>query len=217
MTKGSLQRIISLLWPIPVSRSEGNFGMLEVRWEGGRKVLNSAHGNQSFGSLHRVWQQAFEHIELRAMPPANVLLLGLGAGSVPTILRKEMGCNAPITAVEIDPKMTHIGRSEFDLGELAGLTIIEGDATVRIHALPDRYALVVVDLFEDLDLARGADTMGFAHALRERCDEILLFNTVGYHAESKQRCDRVRENLTRCFHTVDELVLEDVNRVFIAR
>ena len=217
MTKGSFQRIISLLWPIPVSRSEGNFGMLEVRWEGGRKVLNSTHGNQSFGSLHRVWQQAFARIGLRAVPPSNVLLLGLGAGSVPTILRKEMGCDAQITAVEIDPKMTHIGRSEFDLGNLADLIIIDGDATVRIHALPERYSLVVVDLFEDLDLARGVDTMGFAHALRDRCDGTLLFNTVGYNAESRQRCDRVKENLTRCFHTVDELVLEDVNRVFIAR
>lgn len=217
MAKRWLQRIMSLLWPIPVSRSEGNFGMLEVRWEGGRKVLNSAHGNQSFGSLHRVWQQAFARIDLRAFPPANVLLLGLGAGSVPAILRKELGCDAPITAVEIDPGIVQLGRSEFELADHADLSIVLGDATVRVHALPERYALVVVDLFEDLDLARGVDTMGFAHALRDRCNGILLFNTVGYNAESTQRCDRVKENLTRCFISVDELVLEDVNRVFIAR
>lgn len=210
-------RWISWLWPVPKAGAEGRHGPLEVRYEAGRLVLNSAHGNQSFGSLHRVWQEVFKEIGVKDCPPANVLLLGLGGGSVPHILRNETGIAAPITAVEIDPAMIALGRSHFGLGRYADLRIVEGDAIVHVHGDRQRYDLVVVDLFADLDLARGVDTLGFAHALRDRCQGVLCFNTVAHDGPSSARCQRVHDHLHKVFPSVDELRLEGVNRVFIAR
>ena len=209
--------MLSWLWPVGIAKAEGRHGDLEVRYEAGGLVLNSRNGNQSFGSLHRVWQHVFAHIGLKDQPPANVLLLGLGGGSVPTILRNELGLAAPITAVEIDPAMIELGRKYFDLGAHIALELVAADATLHIHTDTKRYELVVVDLFDDLDLARGVETMGFAHALRDRCGGTLCFNTVAYDALSGVRCQRVRDNLGKVFPSVDELVLEGVNRVFIAR
>lgn len=198
---------------------EGLFGPVEARWEMGRLVANSVHGNQSFGSLHRIWQQTFDHLHLRSDPPGNVLLLGLGTGSVPHILHHELGLDPRILAVEVDPAMTRLAFELFGLGRIPGLEVITGDATVQVHALTDRFDLVVVDLFDDLDLARGVDTAGFTQALRSRCtgQGTVCFNTVGYHAESEARCARVHDHLTKTFARVDELHLEGVNRVFIAR
>ena len=196
---------------------DGRFGPLEVRYEAGRLVLNSAYGNQSFGSLHRVWQDVFNKIDLKQRPPASVLLLGLGGGSVPHIVRKELHISAPITAVEIDPTMIALGRTHFGLDRIADLKIVEADAIMHVHADRQRYDLVVVDLFEDLDLARGVDTLGFAHALRDRCEGVLCFNTVAHDPVSEARCQRVHAHLQKVFGTVDELRLEGVNRVFIAR
>ena len=200
-------------------RVQGAFGPIEARWEQGRLVTNTANGNQSFGSLHRVWQRTFQNLDLAKHPPERVLLLGLGTGSVPHILRNELGLACHISAVELDPAMIQLGKDFFGLEGMPGLEVIQGDATVRLHAMKDRYDLVVVDLFDDLDLARGADTPGFGHALREHCqiDGTVCFNTVGYDALSDRRCDRVSENLRKVFNRVDELGLEGVNRVFIAR
>ena len=211
------RRLLSYLWPTIQLREPSLHGVLTVRWEAGAKVLNSANGNQSFGALHRVWQLIFDELDLRRDPPRDVLLLGLGGGSVPTILREELGVAAPITAVELDPVMVELGRRHFGLGSHAGLHVVAGDATMQVHNMRERFDLVVVDLFDDLDLARGVDTMGFAHALRERCSGILCFNTVGYDGISDQRCQRVKENLSRVFGKVDELRVEGVNRVFVAR
>lgn len=213
----ALKRWLSFFWPMTVERVAGRHGELEVRWESGRLVLNSAYGNQSFGSLHRVWQAVFRSVRLEQAPPKNVLLLGLGGGSVPFILRKELGLSCPITAVEIDEAMVDLARRHFQLGHWADLSIVQGDAIVQAHALRDRFDLVVVDLFDDLDLARGVDTMGFAHALRDRCAGTLCFNTVAHDPPSSARCERVRRNLLTVFGTVDEMRLEGVNRVFIAR
>ena len=210
-------RLLSWLWPIGKARKDGRYGTLEVRYEAGRLVLNSPYGNQSFGSLHRVWQVVFRSITIEKHPPGSVLLLGLGGGSVPHILRKELHMTMPITAVELDPAMIYLARTHFGMDRLPDLRIVEGDAVVQTHADRQRYDLVVVDLFEDLDLARGVDTLGFAHALRDRCAGVLCFNTVAYDDASDERCQRVHDNLCKVFSSVDEMQLEGVNRVFIAR
>ena len=217
MVKDALFRWLSWLWPLPKARAQGRFGALEVRYEQGRAVLNSANGNQSFGSLHRVWQVAFQRIGLARTPPANVLLLGLGGGSVPHILIKELQLSPRITAVEIDPAMVELAKVHFGGTSWTGTNIVEADALMHVHIDRERYDLVVVDLFEDLEMARGIDTSGFAHALRDRCTGTLLFNTVGYDPESQRRCDRTAQQLDKVFASVDELRLEGVNRVFIAR
>lgn len=212
-----LLRAMSHLAPVRVATAQGRSGTLVARWEGGRLVLNSAHANQSFGSLHRVWQEVLRARLAAEGQPRSVLLLGLGGGSVPRILRMELGCAAPITAVEIDAAMIRMARAHFGLDAVTGLTVVEGDAIVQAHAIAERFDWVLVDLFDDLDLARGTDTLGFAHALRDRCAGTLCFNAVGYDAASDRRCQRVKEHLLRVFSAVDEMRLEDVNRVFIAR
>lgn len=198
---------------------DGLSGKLTVRWENGRKVLNSAFGNQSFGALHRVWQQTFEHVLLPEAPPRSVLLLGLGGGSVPAILRNELGVTAPITAVELDPAMVELARRHFALDGIPEMKVISGDATIQIHALKERFDLVLVDLFDDLDLARGVDSRGFLHGLRDRCADggVLCFNTVAYDEASDVRCQAVHDHAQRVFHAVEELRLEGLNRMFIAR
>lgn len=215
----SFRQVLSYLWPHVAHRTEGRHGPLSVAWEAGTKVLNSANGNQSFGALHRVWQAVFHHLALETQPPRSVLLLGLGGGSVPAILRDELDIPAPITAVELDPAMIELARTHFSLDRHAQLEVIAGDAVVHVHALRRRFDLVLVDLFDDLDLARGVDTRGFAHGLRDRCAEggTVCFNTVGYDADSDARCDQVRRHLGSTFLQVTEFRSEGVNRVFIAR
>jgi spermidine synthase len=214
-----LVRALSWFWPIPVARAEGKHGPMELRWEAGRKVLNSANANQSFGSLHRVWQKALRQAGLAGHPPVSVLLLGLGGGSVLHILRHELGILAPVTAVELDPAVIGLAEQHFGLKEITGLTVIEGDAMVQVHALGQRFDLVVVDLFDDLDLARGVDSRAFAHGLRDRCADggQVLVNTVAYDEASKARRDRVRHHLDTVFQRVEEWRMEEVNHVLVAR
>lgn len=214
-----LLRWASWVWPIRLTAEQGRHGPLEVRWEQGRKVLNSAHANQSFGSLHRVWQRVFKHLGLRGDPPTSVLILGLGAGSAVRILRHELGIPAKITAIEIDPIMVELAHRHFGLGAQSDITIIPGDAIIQLQVYPERSDLLIVDLFNDLDLARGVDTLGFAHALREHCAEggTVCFNTVSYDAVSESCCSRIHDHLSRVFNSVEEFRTEDLNRVFIAR
>lgn len=217
MLRSPIVRVMSWLWPITVQRAEGTFGPVHLRWENGRLVLNTPNANQSFGSLHRVWRAVLDQ-ELSDPPPRSVLALGLGGGSVVHVLRKEKRMTAPITAVELDPVMVGIARRYFDLDRFPDVNVITGDAVIQVHAIQHRYDLVLVDLFEDLDMARGTDTRGFINGLRDRCAEggKVCFNTVGHDPESERRCERIREFLGSAFPNVREWRSEDVNRVFVA-
>ncbi len=210
-------RWLSYLWPVRVKKMKSLMGDLEIAWENGRKVLNSAHGNQSFGSLHHVWQATFNAIGLKERYVGPILMLGLGAGSILHILRNELFIEAPLTIIEMDPVMIRLARDEFrTLDDKA--RIIEGDATIQVHSIDKAFSLITVDLFHDLDLAAGSDTSGFAKALATRCDRngIVCFNTVGYDPLSSRRCDKVLMHLKQHFAKVTEFRFEGVNRVFIA-
>ncbi len=212
----SWKKLLSHLWPVPVESVQGTMGELEVRWENGRKVLNSHGANQSFGSLHQVWRLTFEAIHLANDPPGNVLMLGLGGGSIPRILRDELGLCPAIVAIEQDPVMIDLARRHFDLPP--DITVLEGDALIQIHALKERFALVCVDLFHDLNMVRGVETNGFIHALRDRTgtNGACCFNTVAYDQASDIRCERVLSQLKKAFSNVQELRFAEVNRVFVA-
>jgi spermidine synthase len=219
MDRSPLYRLFSWLWPVSEERVEGHFGPLEVRWENGRRVLNSAGANQSFGSLHRVWQGVLPQVVKGDRLPASVLMLGFGGGSALQVLRQELGVKAPVTAIEIDPVVLGLAERYFGSSSDAGLQVLTGDATILLHGLRERYDLILVDLFDDLDLARGVDTNGFAHALRDRCaeDGVVCFNTVAYDERASVRCQRVHDHLAKAFLTVEERVFEGQNRLFIAR
>ena len=211
-------RLLSYFWPITIARKESLMGPLDIRWENGHKVLNSRNGNQSFGSLHEVWRETFKRIDPRTIRIDSVLALGLGGGSVPQILRREWKVRSPITVIDIDPVMLDIAKEHFGLNDIDNMTIIQGDAIVQLHSLKKRFDLILVDLFDDLDMARGVETNGFAHGLRDHCNTggMVCFNTVAYDAGSDARCDRVLTQLKKVFSRVNEFRFEGVNRVFVA-
>ncbi len=140
----------SFLFGVRLSVYEnGPNGRLELWLINGKKVLNSKHANQSFDSLHRIFQKLFLKIDLIKSSPENILLLGLGGGSVPTIIFDELHLDCHITAVEHDPIMIAIARKEFDLDRFKNLSIVETDAFKYVIHAQHKFDFIIVDLFID--------------------------------------------------------------------
>ena len=60
----------------------------EVNYENGIKVLNSENANYSFGSLHQIMLKGIEEV-LKKHRPKRILILGLGAGSILSIMKNK--------------------------------------------------------------------------------------------------------------------------------
>lgn len=213
-----LQRLLSYAVPISAWQGEGRYGTLKLAYESGHLVVNSARANQSWGALHEVWQQCFTEERIAESNPGNVLILGFGAGSIASILRKELALKSAITGVDGDPVMLDLARRTFQIERLGRLRLVEMDAMEFLTRVNGSFDLVLVDLFHELDLAPGVDEADFTDRLAECTgpDGKLCFNTVAHDAPSEERSQRAGQNLRLAFNHLTEHRFNGMNRVFVA-
>lgn len=120
-------------------------GLLQVTWSNGRKVLNCKNANYSYGALERVLETGLE--KTTADRSAEVLVLGLGGGSVLGLLRDRFRYYGKITAVEIDPAVIDIAVNEFHIREHDPLDIICEDALEYVRRTSGQFGLIIIDIF----------------------------------------------------------------------
>lgn len=210
--------LLSYVWPVPVWEGPGKYGPLRLAWEGGHLVVNSGNANQSYGSLHAVWQECFQGQQVAERQLKSTLILGFGAGSAAGILRKEMGLSTPILGVDGDPEMLRLARIFYKVGKLGGLKLVESDALAFVQDHGDAYDLVLVDLCHELDLAPGVDEEPFISNLR-KCTApggLLCFNTIVHDEQSRLRSQRVSELLRLHYTRTEEHFYQGINRVLTA-
>lgn len=142
-----MKKAFSYLFPFTRKIQSEYNGIVEITWSNGRKILDSAHTNYSYGSLQRILKFGLTKIDLQKS--SNVLLLGLGGGSVIKTLREEFNFRKKITAIEIDPVLIDLAANEFDIKTNEQLDIINGDASAFVQNTSDIFDLIIVDLFID--------------------------------------------------------------------
>lgn len=193
---------------------------LIVAIQDGKYVLNTQNANYSFGSLHRIFQKAFKTISLKERNFSSCLLLGGGAGSVPSILYNELGLNLSTTLVEIDEEVIKLGEKYFGLRTYPNLHIIIEDAFVFVANTNETYDLIVIDIFEDLIVPACFLTPAFFENIKKRLHPkgVVLFNFVSFDFETKQQVKNIEQLLATVFSKDYRITLrkiERLNRVFI--
>jgi len=143
-------RLLSYLFPITKKIKSKYNGTLEITWYNGKKHLNSKNANYSYGSLQKILKFGLQHIKLQHCQ--NILILGLGAGSVIETLLKDFKYKKNIKAVEIDPVIIEIAKKEFNLSENKNLHIICDDALNYMKQNKTEFDLIIIDLFIDTEV-----------------------------------------------------------------
>lgn len=213
-----LPRLLSYLWPVRVERVHGRRGPLDLVWQNGRLVIDSANANQSYGSLQDVWRRVLRMVRMQERHVTRVLLLGLGGGGLVHLLRTELGIAAPITAIDDDPAMVHLALHRFGLNGTKELELITADAFITLPALQPAFDLIVVDLFHDDRIPDGSyatSTMLRLHELLS-ADGLLLVNTMAQDGAGRAQGDAVAQALSTSGFSVRELVPRPGNRVWAA-
>jgi spermidine synthase len=145
-----VKKIISYLWPITHRFSSEINGTLEVTYLNGKKVLDTANANYSYGSLQKILEYGLAKLDFSKVE--NILVLGMGGGSVIHSLRNTFKYSKNIVAVEIDPQIIKIAKDEFGIAPSQNLRIIEGDAFEFAKISKEKFQLIIIDLFIDLEV-----------------------------------------------------------------
>jgi spermidine synthase len=97
----------------------------------------------------------------------RVLILGLGAGSIPLYLQRALP-EAAIDSVELDPGVIEISRKYFGLRETQEFRLIESDARVFLNRHAEPYDLIFVDAFTGSYIPFHLMTKEFYQLVRSR-------------------------------------------------
>lgn len=214
-------RIWSYISPVTLKKYQSQHsGNLYVSLENGKKVLNTSQVNYSFNSLHRVFQKAFSKTDLHISDEAKILMLGLGAGSIVHIIRKDYRSNASITAVEIDPVIIEIAKTEFGIEHLQPIRLVLEDATLYMKNNNEKFDLICVDLFvQDKVPAEFLDSTFISRLISSlNPSGRIYFNFMDCSSQLTAKFDRMIKELGSLggdLAMVKELSFEENNRVVV--
>ena len=123
-----MKKLLSYIIPLTKKRISDFSGTLEITLINGNKVLDSVNANYSYGSLQQILEYGITKAEINFENIGQLLILGLGGGSVIKSLREKFRYLNKIDAVEIDQKIIAIAQKEFDIKSSDYLNIINEDA-----------------------------------------------------------------------------------------
>lgn len=167
---------------------------LYVSLSRGRYQLATARAIYSYGDLYENFARTFRRLKLDEEPIENVLLLGLGLGSVPYMLENVFQKNYHYTAVEIDDSVIYLAH-KYVLSDLRSpVEVICTDATAYIQQCTETYDLIAMDIFLDDIIPDEFQSVAYLQRLAGMLSPkgILLYN----------RLSRTHEDLktTRVFY-----------------
>lgn len=196
-----LKKIISFVYPLMIEARSGSVTpYLEVVRTRGKFVLNSHNANYSFGGLHIIFDELFLNIDIKKYDIKSVLILGMGAGSIISLLQ-EYGINCPITAIEKDEVVIELATKYFDIQKHQSLKIINADAFTYASETNEKYDLIISDLFIDGNVpeifASTEYLMNLKRISNERC--CVVYNKMTEHPIHKRELVDLSEDFERIF------------------
>lgn len=169
-------RLLSYIFPITKKIESEYNGTLEITWHNGKKHLDTKNANYSYGSLQKILKIGLENIDLTNC--RNILILGLGGGSVIETLINDFKYKNHITALDIDPVIIDIAKTEFGLSENKNLKIICDDALNFMNKNKVKFDLIIIDLFIDTEVPSSFYKPTFWHKIivSNSSKGFILFN-----------------------------------------
>ena len=142
-----MKKLLSYLYPMTREIATEKNGVVRLSYHLGEKLLGTKNANYSYGSLQRILKYGLKKIDLSTVK--NILLLGLGGGSVIETLREDFGYIEKIIAIEIDEAIIEIAQDEFSLESDKNLEIIHDDAIDFVEHTEKKFDLIIIDIFID--------------------------------------------------------------------
>lgn len=151
-------------------------GTLEVDFEDGLKVLNSENTCYSGKTLHDIFVKVFRSIDMKQRK--SVLLLGLGGGTVVSILQDELNFEGKIVAVELDPVIADIAVKDFGIIPGKKMEIVCADATEFVKSDKRKFDMIICDIFVDNTLPEVIVKPEFWNNIAKRLSHngLIVFN-----------------------------------------
>lgn len=184
------KKILSYLFEFHIESAPSEYNPhLYVSLKNGRYQLCTAHAIYSFDDLYSNFYRAFEQVDFEQLPAGDVLVLGMGLGSVPYMLEKSFQQEFSYDLVEIDANVIALAE-KYGLSRLqSNYTNYEVDAAIFMAQNSRSYAMICMDVFLDDLIPSAFETPAFLQQLQSALQPggLLLYNRLYRQKEDKAK------------------------------
>lgn len=197
-----IRNLASYIYPLTVEKRRGDLNpYLEVVKFKGKYILNAQTVNYSFGGLEFVFERLFEKVEIQNLDFKRVLILGMGGGTIISLLRNKYHKRCSITTVEKDAVIIELARRYFGIEAYPDLSIIESDAFDYVSKTADTFDLIISDLFIESNVPDVFATPEYLKNLQRithpQC--CVIYNKMTGKSFHKKEFLELNKNFESCF------------------
>lgn len=185
------QKAFSYLYDIPIEKIHSEYsGTLEVSLHRGEWKLATFNAIYSFGKHYTSFSRAFKQLGVQQLPAHNILILGVGLGSVVRLLKNHPTIKE-ITAVDIDPVIIQLAQKYWpDTDGEFRTSFYAEDAIkwLKTHPEEKKYDLILSDIFIDDQTPENMLTNQFLNLLKDRLSAkgLLIYSKLQFTEEHKK-------------------------------
>ncbi|MGB1243494.1 MAG: spermidine synthase [Chitinophagales bacterium] len=176
------RRWLSYIWEQEIQTTSSPFNpYLQVTMSRGRFRLNTENATYSFEDLYDNYFKSFKKYQLKNRQLQNVLVLGLGLGSVPVMLANQFRQEqARFLGVDIDEVVIELCRQYIPPKLSKRLTTFCEDAYNFVEKDDMKYDLIAVDVFLDDLTPMKFRSIEFLQNIKKlmRPSSLLFYNTM---------------------------------------
>jgi spermidine synthase len=141
--------------------------------------------------LHLPYVQVMAEVISAVTPCKRVLMLGLGAGTIPTLVAREWADVAQVEVVELDPVVEEVAREHLGVPQLPNLRVTIGDGRAAVEARAAASVdLFVLDAYGPVGQPRALATVEFCRQVQrviEPARGLVLANVFGSESNTHYR------------------------------
>ncbi len=164
---------------------------LYISYKKGRYLLNTPEAIYSYEERYDNFGQVIEKLGAERFRANEVLLLGLGLGSIPMIFERKHDLVLQYTAVELDPVVIELC-SKYALPRIeAPIEIYQGDAYLWVMSTERQYDLIMMDVFSSDVIPAEMESTTYLDALDTalRPGGMLMYNRLYTLADDRKATD----------------------------
>ena len=155
----------------------------------GRYQLCTEKAIYSYEDKYDNFRTAFDQIQVEKKKIDNVLLLGLGLGSIPFMLEKIYYVDTEYVAVEIDEVICQLA-DKYVLSDLeSSIQIYPMDAMNYFEWYDHRYDMIAMDIFQSAEVPQEFESKEYFEKMKSRLNEggIILYNRLSNTDKDKAK------------------------------
>ncbi|MCO5230206.1 MAG: methyltransferase domain-containing protein [Chitinophagales bacterium] len=212
-------RILSYFYDIPIEKRHSDYsGTLEVSLHRGEWKLSTFNAIYSFGKHYTSYEKAFKQLDIQLFPAKNILILGVGIGSVVRLLEKHPTIQS-ITAVDIDEAIIELAKKYWPVTfQKIKTTFIVQDALdwLEQSTQAHQYDLIISDVFIDDKTPENMLGTKYLKAIKRMLSTkgILIYSKLHYSEQNKEDNIQFEKTFLKIF-PLGFSILAQYNKMYI--